>query len=169
VTRDEARWEAAEEGAELLREGENERAIATLEGVLRDDSENAYAAFFLGNAHFEKERWDKALKAYVRALELAPDYLGAMIGAGHALRMKGELDRAIRMGNAVLSRRAEDADALHLLGLVHLQRDERAKAREYFHRFLATKPEAEVVAEVQGLLQILDGEMLPLPDNEDAN
>jgi cytochrome c-type biogenesis protein CcmH/NrfG len=169
MTRDEDRWDAAEEGAELLREGEADRAIALLEDVLRDDSENAYAAYFLGAAQFEKERWDKALKAYVRALELAPDYLGAMIGAGHALRMKGELDRAIRMGNAVLERRPEDGDALHLLGLVHLQRDERAKAREYFERFLATRPEAEVVAEVQGLLQILSGEVLPSPADEDAN
>ena len=89
---------------ELLREEDVDRAVETLEAILQSESRNPYAAFFLGEAWFAKQSWDKALRGYVRALELRPDYLGAMLGAGHTLRMMGRLDQAIRMARQILSR-----------------------------------------------------------------
>lgn len=165
---DEERWEAAVEGAELLREGENEAAIDELERVLADDPDNEYALFFLGNAWFAREDFTKALKAYVTALEKKPAYLGAMIGAGHTLRMMGKLEQAIRMGKQALLAQRDDADALHLLGLVHFQRGDKAQAREYLERFLATRPEIEVATEVNGLLQMLRGEVVPSTEDDES-
>src|SRR5690606_15772737 len=111
--------EDAEEGAELLREGHLDEAIAELERVIRDDPDNEYAYFFLGGAHFERGSFERAMKAYLLAIERAPDYVGAMVGLGHALRMLGRYDQALRMGKQVLARRKDDADALHLMGLTH--------------------------------------------------
>ncbi|MGD8316436.1 MAG: tetratricopeptide repeat protein, partial [Myxococcales bacterium] len=110
------RWEAAEEGIELLHAGDADRAIDELLRVVRDDPENEYAYHFLGHAYFEKEAFPEALKSYVEALRLAPDYVGAMVGAGQTLRMMGEYDRAIRMGRRVLEIRQDDPDALFLVG-----------------------------------------------------
>src|SRR5690242_12732532 len=101
---DEERWDAAEEGAELLRENEIPAAIAELERVIAADPDNAYAYYFLGAAHFEAGRFEKSLKAYLIALEKSPGYLGAMVHAGHALRMLGRYDQALRMGREVLAR-----------------------------------------------------------------
>ena len=162
------RWEAVEEGLELLQAGEPDRAIDELLRVVRSDPDNEYAFFFLGQAYFEKEAYPEALKSYVQALTLAPRYVGAMIGAGQALRMMGEYDRAIRMGRRVLEHRKDDGDALFLLGATHFQKGENQAARPYLEQFLETGPELEVALEVEGMLQIIRGEVLPFPDGGDT-
>ncbi len=155
----EAKWDAAQEGAELLRDGEREAAIAALEQVIEEDPRNEYAYFFLGSAHFDKGNFDKAMKASLKALELAPEYLGAMVQLGHSLRMLGRHGVAIRVARQLLTKNSDDADALYLLGLCHYARGERAAAVEYLTRFLGTRPEVEVANEVHGLIQVLRGEV----------
>lgn len=162
------RWEAAEEGIELLRAGDTEQAIDELLRVVRDDPENEYAYHFLGHAYFEKEAFPEALKSYVEALRLAPDYVGAMVGAGQTLRMMGEYDRAIRLGRRILEGRQDDPDALFLVGAAHFQKGENQAAKQYLERFLETGPELEVALEVEGMLQVVRGEVLPFPGAEDT-
>jgi cytochrome c-type biogenesis protein CcmH/NrfG len=162
------RWEAAEEGMELLHSGEVERAIDELLRVTREDPTNEYAFHFLGHAYFEKEAYPEALKSYVEALTLVPEYVGAMIGAGQALRMMGEYDRAIRMGRRVLKTQPDDGDALFLVGAAHFQKGENQPAKRYLERFLETNPELEVALEVEGMLQVVRGEVLPFPGAEDT-
>lgn len=149
------RWDAAQEGAELLREGEVDAAIAELERVVTADPENEYAFYFLGAAHFEKGRFDKATKAYLEALRLAPAYLGALVGLGHALRMSNRLTEALKVGHQVLGRDPQDAEGLHLMGLTHYARGEAAAAKRYLERFLDARPEVEAAQEARGLLEVL--------------
>lgn len=163
---DEERWDAAQEGMELLREGEIDAAIAELEGVILLDADNPYAHFFLGNAHFEQGTFDKAMKAYVLALEKAPEYVGAMVSLGHTLRMLGRYQQALRMGAQVLARNKEDPDGLHLMALAHYARGEEAAAKTYLERYLATNPEVEAAQEARGLLEILIGNAQPLEEEE---
>lgn len=162
------RWEAAEEGMELLHAGEVDQAIDELLRVVREDPANEYAFHFLGHAYFEKQAYREALKSYVEALKLAPDYVGAMVGAGQTLRMMGEYDRALRMGQRVLQKREDDSDGLFLVGAVHFQKGENQAAKRYLERFLATNPELEVALEVEGMLQVIRGEVLPFPGAEDT-
>jgi tetratricopeptide (TPR) repeat protein len=164
---DAGRWDAAEEGAELVREGELEAAIQALERVILVDPGNPYAHFFLGNAHFERGAFDKAMKAYVLALERAPEYVGAMVALGHTLRMLGRYQQALRMGVQVLARDKDDPDALYLMGLAHYARGEEAAAKTYLERFLATGPEVEAAQEARGLLEILLGRAQPLEPEPD--
>lgn len=161
------RWDAVEEGVELLREGSVGDAVAELLTVSQSDPNNEYAFNYLGAAYFQQQEWERSLKAYLTALDRSPGYLGAMIGAGHTLRMMGELDKAIRMGKQALLKQKQDQDALYLLGLAHYQRGDKAAAIDYFERFLLTQPEAEVRIEVQGLLQIVRGEVVPLDEPQD--
>ncbi|MCA9583137.1 MAG: tetratricopeptide repeat protein [Myxococcales bacterium] len=166
---DDPDWDDAQEGAELLGEELVEEAIVELTRVLEENPRNAYAFFFLGNAHFEKEDWQRALKAYLTALEISPEYLGAMVGAGHALRMMGKSKEALRMVAQVLARNPNDADAFYLAGVTHFYRGEDAKAYEFLRRFLATDPDAEVRLEVVGMLEVLQGKILTPPDPDDVN
>lgn len=165
MSEDNDRWGSVEEGIELLAIGERDAAILELLRVAEAEPDNEYAHFFLGNAYFEGGTFDAALKCYVRALALAADYIGAMIGAGQALRMMGEHGRALRMGREVLARRKDDPDALFLLGAVHFQRGEGAAAKGFLERFLKTDPEVEVALEVEGMLQVLRGEVHSLPQD----
>ncbi len=159
------RWEACEEGAELLHEGEIEAAIDLLEAVAQDDPENPYAFHFLGACYFERNELEKALAGYVQALELSPRYLGAMIGAGQTLRMMGKPEKAIRMGKQALMLQRDDPDALFLLGVCYFQLGERKPAYGFLQRFLATSPEVEIRLEVEGMLQIIRGEVFPADED----
>ena len=107
------------------------------------------------------------MKAYLSALEIAPTYLGALVHLGHTLRMMGKLPEALRVGRQALERSPEDGDVLHLLGLIHYARGEKAAAIKYFERFLGTKPELEAANEAEGLLRMLRGQIDETkPDHE---
>lgn len=162
------RWTAIEEAAELLNEGQVEQAVRELTRVTEAEPDNEYAHFFLGNAYFEREEWDRALKCYVRALELAPRYLGAMVGAGHALRMMARYAQAIRMAKQALLVSNDDPDVLYLLGVTHFQRGDNEDAKKYFEQFLETNPELEVAYEVRGMIQTLQGDVVPATRDEDT-
>lgn len=159
-------WDEAQEVAELLRDGDPDAAIAEAARLVTKSPRNEYAWFFLANAHFEKGENAQALKAYVKSLEIAPKYVGALVGVGNTLRLLGRYDEAIKVGRELLGRDPHDADALHLLGLTHFARGDRRAAREFLERFLATRPEAEIALEVSGMLQVLSGDVLPFPGTE---
>ncbi|QQR89346.1 MAG: tetratricopeptide repeat protein [Myxococcales bacterium] len=165
----EERWDAVQEGAELLREGELEAALAELQRVADDDPENEYAQNYLGAVYFEQGEFMPAMKHYLRAIELKANYLGAMLGLGHCLRMLGRHDEAIKVGKQILHLQKDDADALHLMGMIYFARGDRNQALDYLERFLSTGPEAEVATEAQGILQMLRGEVIPLHEQDDHN
>ena len=116
----------------------------------------------LGAAYYELEDFARALKSYVKALELVPGYLGAMVNAGHSLRMLGRYDEAMRMGQQVLARAADDGDALFLIGASSFARGDYAKAKSHLERFLQTNPEIEVATEVEGMLEVIRGKLADL-------
>jgi len=157
------RWTAVEEGIELLQIGQLEEALAELSAVAERNPENEYAHYFLGQSYFELEDFARALKCYVRALEIVPKYVGAMLGAGHSLRMLGDHGKALRMAQHVLRLKKDDPDALYLAGVLHFQRDEKPQARTMLERFLQTNPEVEVALEVEGMLSTLRD---PAPEPE---
>jgi tetratricopeptide (TPR) repeat protein len=151
----EEHWDAAQEGAELVSEGEYASAVSVLGELLRAQPDNEYAYYYLGCAHYELEQFDKALKCYVKALELVPTYLGAMVHAGHTLRMLGRYQEAIRLAHEVLARMPGDSDALYLIGTASFARGDNAQAKDYLERFLHTNPELEIATEVEGMLQVI--------------
>jgi tetratricopeptide (TPR) repeat protein len=148
-------WESVEEAAELVSEGEYDQALIVLHELLALEPDNEYAYYYLGCAHFELEQYDRALKSYVKALELAPTYIGAMLHAGHTLRMLGRYQEAARMGQHILVRAPGDADALFLIGAASFARGDDAKAKDFLERYLDTHPEIEVATEVEGMLQLI--------------
>lgn len=156
------RWEAAEEGGELVRDGEFDAAITYLLGVVEKDSENEYAYNFLGSAYFEKGEFPQALKAYLTAVELVPDYLGAMVNMGHALRMLARYDEAIRVGKQAILKNPDDGDAHYMMGLCYFAQGNQHYAMLHLQKTLAAQPEAELALEVQGMIQVLKGEVVPM-------
>jgi tetratricopeptide (TPR) repeat protein len=164
---DRRHWESAEEGAELVSEGEYAQAVSLLSEVVNREPNNPYALFFLGAALFETGDLSRALKAYLEALRVRPDYLGALIGAGWALHSLGRYREALKVGRQLLLKAKEDPDGLYLLGLCHYALGDAAAALGYLTRFLNTRPELEVALEVEGLIKVLRGEVQALP-SEDA-
>jgi tetratricopeptide (TPR) repeat protein len=165
--RDRELWAAAEEGAELVSEGEHRAAIEELSGVVERQADNHYAFFFLGSALLETREPARALKAFVSALALVPDYPGALVGAGWALHTLGRYREGIRVGRQVLAKAKDDPDALYLCGLCHYAMDDRAAALSYLQRFVDTRPEIEVAMEADAVIRVLRGEAEELPEPQD--
>ncbi|MDD9964849.1 MAG: tetratricopeptide repeat protein, partial [Myxococcales bacterium] len=162
-------WDAAQEGAERIAEGDLQGAIDYLTSLAEREPHNAYAHFFLGAAFFELAEYVKALRSYLSALEQAPDYVGAMIATGQTLRMLGRYPEAIRMGRQVLSRSPDDPDALFLLGACHFARGDEEAAARYLKAFIASGPEIEAAIEAQGMLQVLAGQIIEHnPEDDDV-
>jgi tetratricopeptide (TPR) repeat protein len=166
---DRAYWDSAEEGAELVSEGDYAGAVALLNEVVSREPDNPYALFFLGAALFETGDFARALKAYLEALRVRPEYGGALVGAGWALHSLGRYREAIKVGRQLLLKNKEDPDGLYLLGLCHYAQGDAAAALGYLTRFLNTRPEIEVALEVEGLLKVLRGEVQAAaePDEDD--
>ncbi len=166
-----AAWEAAQEGAELLNEGEYAAAAEWLTGLTQREPNNEYAHFFLGCAYYEQEQYAKALRPYLTAVQLAPRYIGALTHLGHTLRMLRRYDEAIRLGHEILKIEKEDPDALYLIGTSHFAAGNGDAAQQFLQRFLQTRAEPEVALEVEGMLQVLRGEVVDAGamDPDDAN
>ena len=131
MTDSDPHWDSAQEGAELVGEGEHAQAVALLTQQIEREPDNEYVYFFLGAAYFELEQYDRALKSYLSALQLKPDYLGAMVHVGHSLRMLGRYPEAIRMARQVLARAPDDSDGLFLIGSASFARGDDAHPGAY--------------------------------------
>ncbi len=160
-----SRWDAAEEAMELLREGEHDAAILEAERLIETDARNEYGYFVLGCAQFEKGDFSRALAAFTKALELAPQYNGALLHAAHTLRMMGKYKEALRAGVELLRRKENDPDAHYMLGMTYVAMGERRLARTHLEAFLETKPELEAALEVQGTLSVLGGDVVEMDES----
>jgi tetratricopeptide (TPR) repeat protein len=165
---DGARWDAVEEAVELLREREYAAAERALDAVIAADPDNPYAWHFLGVLRFEQGQFSDSAQGYREALRCAPKYLGAAIGLGHALRMLGRLEEAVRAGERAidLARETEaspnDGDAHWLLALCFAQLAKPDLAIRHAEAFIASHPELEAKAEADALLETLRGKARPL-------
>jgi len=152
---DDPRWEVAQDGAELLMEGFVDEAIAELTARLGDDPENEHAAFFLGKAYRAKGELERALKAFLRTIELSPDHLGAFIEAGRVLMSMGRPGHAMRMAKEILAHRNDDPDALLLAGTAFFQTGDYEEARPYLEAFLGGPHEVVAGLDARTMLDII--------------
>lgn len=148
------RWEDVSDAVELLTEGEVDAAVQALRAIAMRDPTNADAHYWLGRALVRRQEMGPAMMALQMAVKQAPDFLGAWVELGLCQRELGQLDAAIRSAATALGLRADDSDALHLLGVAHAERGgegDLALAVQYLARFLAQRgiaAEARLDAEV---------------------
>ena len=162
--RHDVQWDAVSEAVETLREGDHDGALRELNAALDRDPTNAYAHFFVGNVHFEREDFELARQAYEEAVKHSPEYLGAIVGLGHALRSLGRFDEALRAGERALaaSENNDDPDAHFLLALTYAAKNDPSRAIPHVEAFIASRPEVEARYEAEALLQTLQGKAKPL-------
>ena len=157
MDRDAAQWAAVEEATELLHEERFREALEVLRDIIREDPENAYAFFFLGQGFYEVGELAPSRDAYRAALRLAPLHLGARVALTHVLRKLGETRDAVAEGLRAVEQAPTDGEALYALGLAYLARGDTIPARRHLEAFLRSKPELETRMEVEGLLMSMDG------------
>jgi Flp pilus assembly protein TadD len=153
---DGAHWEAVEEVAEVLQEGQYQQALYLLRDLAREDPRNPYIYYFMGVAFYEIGRLEEARDAFRAAVKLEPRYLGARGSLAQVLRRLRDYRGAIAEGKAALALRNDDPDALHALGMAYAALGQRSDARRYLEAFLRARSEYEPAQEVQFVLQLIE-------------
>lgn len=89
--------------------------VAEIQGALEKDPENPKLLTALGNAFYDREDWDGAIRAYEKARRKAAGDPNLLSDLGAAYRNRGEFKRAI-----VLFEKARAADPDHWQSLLNL-------------------------------------------------
>lgn len=100
---------------------------------------NVYST--LGTTEQSPARFDQALKAYQKVLELKPDKAAAYTNIGVVYYQTNRLDDAIAQYQKALSLDPKDAETQYLLGAAYTQKQNLAEAEKAFNTALGLKPE----------------------------
>jgi len=106
------------------------KSPVTFENVFTADEGVDYTV--LGDAELGKGELDKALFAYLKALDGAADKATVYFKIGSIHRTRGNSELAEKAFNKVLESKPNDTAALQTLGLIHLKARNYTTARQYF-------------------------------------
>jgi len=97
----------------------------------------ARARFNLGQAYFERVRFDDAEREWRAAAELAPDDVDVLLGLASLSYRQGQMDEAERWITTALARRPDDGRVQSLAGWIALDDGDPARALPRFDAALA--------------------------------
>jgi arylsulfatase A-like enzyme/Tfp pilus assembly protein PilF len=135
--------------------GRQADALAVFDRILRLDSNNAPAYQNKGTVYLEQRNLAAAREAFARALQRDPDLPAALNGLGVVERKLGNPREAIAAWKRAVDVDHRQYDTLFNLGVTLLELGDRAGARQYFERFVATAPPVfyrKDIEQVKGML-----------------
>ena len=106
---------------EEIQSNDSASAEKRLTKLLKDDPKDFAAWNIVGSIHFNNNKFDEAVEAFERSLELKPDFLPAMTGMGRAFLGMKKFDEAIEILTKACTLEPNSADANHYLGEAYLQ------------------------------------------------
>ncbi len=120
---------------------EAQKQIAILESIVKDDPKNLKALLELGNLYFDNDRFDPAIRAYSRALEIDPKNADARTDMGIMFRRKGEFDRAVTEFRKAAEDDPKHVNSRYNLGVVLLHdKGDLKGAIQAWEEFLKVEP-----------------------------
>jgi tetratricopeptide (TPR) repeat protein len=137
TARNQKRFEQAE--ATLDRK-DFKNGINQLEQLLADDPGDYQAWTELGTAYLLQKNPPEAEKSYLKAIEVRPTYLQAMINLGRLRLSTKDFAGAIEVLSRAVSTQAQSADANYYLGEAYLQIKKGSKAVGYLYEALKLDP-----------------------------
>ncbi len=132
--------------------------IGEIQTALQKDPENPSLLTALGNAFYDREDWDGAVKAYEKARRKAPSDPNLLSDLGSAYRNQGEFKRAI-----ACFEKARAADPDHWQSLLNLvlvdafDTRDAAAARRHFAELKRRYPEIPNLDRIEKQIASLKG------------
>ena len=120
--------------------GDPEEAIRTIRAIIAEDPTISDAYFSLGNVLSKARRFDEAIEAFEKSLELKPDDSFTVINIANAYQAQGRPDEAEKFVLDYLARGFEDSQLYFLLGNIKVHAKEPGKAVAYFEKCLEGNP-----------------------------
>ena len=103
--------------------GDDQTELVTdsTEGIAPSEPESATEQFQLGNTHYEAGRWEQAITAYQKAIELDPNYQAAYANLGVTYYQQHQFNLAASQYEKALELNPEDGEVAYNLGVLYLQ------------------------------------------------
>jgi cytochrome c-type biogenesis protein CcmH/NrfG len=120
-----------------------ENQIKFLKSILKEDPANLDALIKLGNISMDANRFDEAIDAYGKALEIDPTNSNVRVDMAVCYRRTGRSDRAVEEIEKAIAQDPKHAIAHMNLGVI-LAYDfgKNEEAAKHFERFLELSPNA---------------------------
>lgn len=132
-----ARFEKAQDA---IKRGESEQAISLFQEIVAEDPKDFIAWTELGTLHFKADKVSDAEKCYLRALELKPTFVLALLNLGK-LKLSGkDFEGAVAALERAVRSEPGSADANYFLGEAFLQSKKGSKAVGYLNEAIRLDP-----------------------------
>ncbi len=120
--------------------GDIDEAVRTISAIIAEDPTISDAFFALGNVLYKARRFEEAIEAFRKSLELKPDDSFPVINISNSYQSMGRFDEAERFVLDHIALGFEDPQLYFLLGnlMVHHRKPE--KAVPYFEKSLEGNP-----------------------------
>jgi choline-sulfatase len=122
--------------------GNVDEAIRTIEAIIKEDPTIADAYFSLGNIFYKARRFEEAIAATAKSLDLKPDDSFAVINIANSYQAMGRYDEAEKFVLDYMARGFNDTQLYFLLGNLKVHHDEPEEAIPYFEKCLAGNPQS---------------------------
>ena len=142
-----------ERGVELAKNGQRQEAIQLFDKAIKYTERPKYF-YVRGNAYYELENYQNAIKDYNKATSLNPSYVNVYFNRGMAYFDQQNYDEAIDDFTQVLRLKPQDDEAYDRRGLVYYESQNYSKAIEDFTQVIKLRPndvDAYEAYEIRGL------------------
>jgi arylsulfatase A-like enzyme/uncharacterized protein HemY len=123
-------------------DGNFDEAVRTIEAIIKEDPTIADAHFSLGNIFYKARRFEEAVAAFTKSLDLKPDDSFAVINIANSYQATGRFDEAEKYVLEYMAKGFDDSQLFFLLGTLMVNHKEPEKAVPYFEKCLAGNPQS---------------------------
>lgn len=139
-TRNEENEKLFEKAMSVAKEKKPDNAINLFKQLVANDPKDFVAWTELGTLYFRNEKSSEAEAAYLKALELKPDFILALTNLGRLYLVENKPENAINILTVAVEADPTSANAQHLLGEAYLQIKKGSKAVVHFYEALKLAP-----------------------------
>ncbi|MGE0269466.1 MAG: tetratricopeptide repeat protein [Candidatus Omnitrophota bacterium] len=130
---------------EYAQRGDMEKAVETMEFVLTEHLKkypnDTEALILLGQAYYERKKYDESLAVFVRLCELKPKDGHALYQLGYLYMETGQKDQAVKTIQKSLKYSPNNPDALNTLGYLYIDASVNlAEATEMVQKAIRLRP-----------------------------
>ncbi len=134
--------------------GNIDEAVSTIEAIIAEDPTISDAYFSLGNVLYKARRFEEAIDAFDKSLELKPDDSFTVINIANCYQAMGRFDDGEKFVLDYLARGFQDSQLLFLLGNLKVHQGQPEKAIPYFERTLEENPRSASAHNALGAVYI---------------
>lgn len=133
-------------------------ALRLLDQVLERDETMIDPHQMRGQVLMQKQKFDEAIEAFRRALELSPDHTSSLFGLAHAYRETDRPDEALVGFKRLLQLNPSDSKAALSAAKIYVEKEELATARGILEKAAETANIPPILWNQLGEIQVLEGD-----------